>query len=57
MKGDTYKHVIIINNGNRGNTFRNNVEPNLNSSFNKLIKFSEPFAAILVRDETLFYLQ
>ena len=48
MKYDSNKHELIGNIVNRGNNSRTTVEPNLNSSFNELMKISKPFVTIVV---------
>ena len=55
MKGDTDKHEIIGNMGNKGNHFRTIVEPNLNGYFNELINFSGPFATIILTENWIFF--
>ena len=56
MKYDTDKHGIFGNIGIRGNQFRTKYEPKLDSYFNELINFTDPFATIFVRENTGFYL-
>ena len=57
MRDDTEKHGPVVNIVNRFNQFRTTAEPNLNNYYNELMKFSEPFATIFLRDKTRFYLQ
>ena len=43
MKDDKDEHGLIVNTGNIFNQFITTIEPNLNSYFNELTNFSEPF--------------
>ena len=56
-KDDTNGHVIIENIGKIDKQFRTTVETYLDSYFNELIIFTEPFSIIIVRDKNGFYLQ
>ena len=54
MKYDTDKHGIFGKIGIRGNQFRTKYEPKLDSYFNELINFTDPFATIFVREKNEF---
>ena len=57
MKYDIDKNGIIMRIGNKYNQFINTIEPNLNIYFNEIMKFYEPFAILIVKKKTGFYLQ
>ena len=53
----TPKNGLIGKIGNRGNNFRTTVETNLNSYFNELINFTEPFSTRIIIYKTGFTLK